>query len=239
MAKEVTLSLLKSQLTPAQLKRVDDSTLEEVNKLAHDPDYGPEFLESYIDHLHVLDKVGTRSHDNYLRAMKFFSLVQTGNKLVDAYIKVFNDRWEERLIKYGGDEDKARDTMRGEASRYNQTKMLIEIRKIATVPVQLVHMHLLHEAILEQADLMRNARSEMVRQKAGEVLIKELKPVEDATLTVEVADGSRSAIADLQRATQKLASMQRKHVEDGTPLKDIAEAKIIDGEFEEVPADGS
>lgn len=233
-SREVSVSLLKSQLTPGQMKRVNEDTIEEIIKLSEDPEYGQQFVECYIDHLNVLSEVSNRSHDNYLQAVKFFSLVENGDTLTDAYIKVFPERYQQRVTRYGDEGTEAKDAIRGEASRYNRTKLLNEIRKVATVPVQLVHRHLLHKAILKQADLMENARSELVRQKAAEVLIRELKPTEDQTLTVKVEDGARSAIDDLRIATEKLAAAENRRVKAGVPLKDIAEANIIEGEVEKI-----
>jgi hypothetical protein len=239
MARELSVELLQSQLTPSQVKRIGPDTLAEIEKISNDPDYGQEFVESYIDHLNVLSDTPGRTPEKYLNAIKFFSLVEAGNNLTDAYIKVFPHRYEKRVQKYGSEGSDAKDAIRGEASRYNATKMISEIRKVATVPVQLIYRHLLHEAIIEQSKLMRTARSEMVRQKAGEVLIRELKPTEDQTLNVVVEDGSRSAINDLRQAAEKLAAVEHQRVGAGIPLKDIAEAKIIEGEVVTVENDGS
>jgi hypothetical protein len=92
---------------------------------------------------------------------------------------------------------------------------------------------------------MRNARSEMVRQKAGEVLIKELKPTEDNVLSIRVEDGAKSAIASLQEATEKLIIKEQQSIQAGVSITSIIEAKIVhdeedadetayDAEFEEI-----
>ena len=96
--------------------------------------------------------------------------------------------------------------------RYNSSKMVNDIRRVATIPVQLIHRHLLHEAILETAELMVGAKSEMVRQKAADTLIRELKPTEDAVLHIDVNDGSKSVIEELRQATQALAAKQHEAI---------------------------
>lgn len=230
MKTELTLDFVHSQIPHRQRPWVDEQVVAEVQKLAEDPDYGPEFLDTYGDCLNVLSKNSQYSHERYVNAVKFFSLVQAGNNLTDAYIKVFPDRYADRtknLPKNASPEDR-KAIMRGEASRYNASKMLADIRTIATIPVQLVHMHILHEAILEQANLMRTARSEMVRQKAAACLITELKPSEDQTLKVDVADGASSVIQELRKATMALAAQERMAIQAGVPLRQIAEGKIID-----------
>ncbi len=234
---ELTLASVQSQLTGPQKLMVDESVIDEINKLVHDPDYGPEFLESYLDCLNVLAEAPRNNHTQYLNAMKFFSLVEAGNSLTDAYVKTFPDRFNNRAA---GNPTKTPDQvaqmLRGEASRYNASKLMSEIRRVATIPIQLVHRHLLNDAILVQADLMMNARSEMVRSKAADTLIRELKPAEDQVLNVKVDDGSISVIGELQAAAQALAAAKHERVMSGVPLKEIAQSKIytVDEEVEDV-----
>jgi len=218
---ELTLDLVQSQLRPRQQLTVSEDTIHEIQKLVKDPDYGEEFVDCYIDHLNVLKENPKRNHQNYLEAVKFFSLVEAGNSLTDAYIKVFPKRFNAR----GRGDKKA---MRGEASRFNNTQMVNEIRKIAGIPVQLIHRHLLHKAILKTAKLMKSAKSELVQQKAAETLIRELKPTEEQVINISVDDGSLSVIEQLRQAAESLAAQEYQSVQAGIPLKQIAESKIID-----------
>jgi len=231
--KELTLVAVQSQLTAQQKLLVDEGTIEEINKLASQPDYGAEFLESYLDCLNVLADSPRNDHAQYLNAMKFFSLVEAENSLTDAYVKVFPERLERRA-KGNPDKENVKQLLRGEASRYNGSKLVSEIRRVATIPVQLIHRHLLHESILVTADLMHNARSEMVRAKAADTLIRELKPQEDTTLKIEVDDGSTSVIQELANATQALAAQQHEAVMAGVPLKQIAASKIFTADEETI-----
>jgi hypothetical protein len=228
--RELTLVTVQSQLTSQQKLLVGEETIADINRLAQDPDYGEEFLESYLTHLQVLADAPKNNHIQYLNAMKFFSLVEANNSLIDAYIKVFPERYEER--KKGRSEETTREHIRKQASRYNGSKMVNEIRRVATMPVQLVHRHLLHDAILQTAELMLTAKSEMVRQKAADTLIRELKPSEDQTLKIEVNDGSKSVIAELQDAARTLAATQYEAIHAGVPIQKIAAAKIYTSEDE-------
>ena len=238
---ELTLTTIQSQLSKKQKLLVDEGTVEEINRLANEPDYGPEFLQSYLDHLQVLADAPKNNHEQYLRAIKFFSLVEADNSYTDAYIKVFPERFQKRQAG-NPDHENVKDLMRGEASRFNGSKMVNEIRRVATVPIQLIHRHLLHQAILSTANLMTNAKSEMVRQKAADTLIRELRPAEDTTLKIEVEDGSRSVIEELRKATTELAAQQQQAVMAGVPIKQIAAAKLLSTdddiiEGEAVPVD--
>jgi hypothetical protein len=242
MSNELTLSVVQSQLTKAQKLTVDEGTIEEINKLANEPDYGPEFLSSYMDHMQVLADAPRNNHTQYLNAIKFFSLVEAENTLTDAYVKVFPERFDKRQAgNRGKTSDEVKQLLRGEASRYNGSKLISEIRRVATIPVNLIHRHLLNESILVTAELMRSARSEMVKAKAAEVLIRELKPTEDAVLEIKVDDGSLSVIESLRLATQELAAKQHGSVLGGaSTVKEIAQSKImidqediVEGEFTE------
>ena len=226
MGKELTLDIVQSQLRPKQRHTISQETVDEIKKLSEDIDYGEEFLELYLDHLNVFKESKSQNHKQYLNALKFFSLVEGGNSLTDAYIKVFPERYEQRKKHYPPSEQK-KSLMRHDANRFNNSGLVTEIKRVATIPVQLVHRHLLHEAILNQAELMRSARSEMVRQKAGATLIAELKPPEESTVNVKVDDNTASVVEQLRRAAENLAEAEYKGVRAGVPLKDIAEATII------------
>lgn len=246
MSNELTLATIQSQLTKTQKLLVSEETVDEINKLATDPEYGAEFLQSYLDHLNVLADAPRNNHVQYLHAIKFFSLVEAGNSLTDAYVKVFPERFARREEgNPNKNPDEVRQLLRGEASRYNASRLVNEIRKVATIPVQLIHRHLLHEAILVNAQLMLTARSEMVKQKAADTLIRELKPSEDSVLQIKVDDNTTSVIEELRKATQELAAEQHEAIMAGVPIKKISSAKIfteeeeiIEGEAVEIEDDG-
>ena len=223
----LNIEVLQAQLAPNQRHMITAETVEELQKFSDDPDYGEEFLACYGDHLNILGDNPKYTSVGYMSAVKFFSLIEQGNKITNAYTKVFPERLARRVARGQSKKD-----IRGEASRYNSTALVNEIRKVATQPVQLIHRHLLHKAILVQADLMMNARSELVRQKAGEVLIKELKPTEDAVISIDIKDGAQSAISALHDATEKLAIAELQTIKAGGNIKGIIEGKIVHKEEE-------
>lgn len=218
-------------LVPKKKKHlVTPEVVEEINALADDPDYGEEFLELYAGSASVLENNPRATMKQYKNALKFYSLVENGLPLVRAYMQVFPERV---LVKeQQHPESDPAELLAYEASRYNRSQLVNDIRKLACISIKLVHRNLLHEAVLKQAELMRNARSEMVRQKASETLIRELKPEEESTLNVNVNDGRTDAIQELRNATIKLAQTQHELLKSGMPLKEIAESKIIEASAE-------
>lgn len=237
-AAKIDLGVLQSQLSPKQKNMINQGTVDELEKLSKDPEYGEEFLDCYRDHLNILSTNSKYTSVGYMSAIKFFTLLEAGNNITDSYSKVFPERLKRRL-----DRGQTKDDIRGEASRFNSTALVNEIRKIAGIPVNLIHRHLLHEAILAQAALMRDGKSEFVRQKASETLIRELKPTEDHVISVKVDDGAKSAIQQLREATEKLAIQELQSAKAGVNLKSIIEAKIVidedieDIEFEDIDSD--
>ena len=143
-------------------------------------------------------------------------------------MKVFPERFDKREKgNRGKTPDEVKQLLRGEASRFNGSKIISEIRRVATIPVSLIHRHLLHDAILQTANLMTSAKSEMVRQKAADTLIRELKPTEDAVISMKADDATISVIESLRLATQELAAKQHDAIKAGIPIKQISQAKIM------------
>ncbi len=223
---KLDINVLQAQLPTSQHHMITNDTVDELRKFATDPDYGEEFLDVYRDHLNILSSNPKYTSRGYMSAVKFFSLIESGNKITNAYIMVFPERFKRRTARGQTKKD-----IRGEASRYNATALVNEIRKVATYPVSLIHRHLLHKAIIVQSNLMMNAKSELVRQKAAESLIKELKPEEDKVLSIQVDDGTMSAIGALHDAAEKLAIAEKQTIEAGGDIKTIIEGRIIHKEI--------
>ncbi len=224
---KLDLDFVKSQLGK-KAKDLTQDTIDEIQHLVSEPDYGPQFLETYVDYFNIMDK-NKWSLPKYMQAMKFFTLIEGGYTAIDAYIRVFPERLKSRLGNGG-----TREQMSGEASRYNNNQIVNEIRKVSAIGIQLSHRHLLHEALDTQAELMRNARSELVRQKASETLIRELKPQEDTKIQLDVAVNERDTLDSLRDATEKLVLAQEQSIKAGLAVKFIAEAKVIEAVIEEI-----
>jgi len=219
----IELELLQNQLGKKG-KLITQSGVDELNKLVEDPEYGEMFLEQYINYFNILEKNSLWSTPKYLSAMKFFTLVEQDHSFLDAYVKVFPDRLANRLRNGGTKSD-----MGGEASRYNASQLVNEIRKVALPPVQLIHKRLLHKAILVTANMMEDPTvSPAVRQKAAETLIRELKPSEDSTVTLKVGldEESKSQQARLVEHIGRIAMQQREMLAAGLDIVDIQKLNI-------------
>jgi hypothetical protein len=119
--------------------------------------------------------------------------------------------------------------MGGEASRYNASALVNEIRKVATIPVQLTHRHMLQAALDKSMRLMIDPNvSPTVQQKAAETLIRELKPTEDSTVNIKVGmtDEAKSQQARLVDHISSIALNQQKMLAAGLSIEEIQKLNI-------------
>ena len=220
---KLELEVVQQQLGKKKGMLVGQDTVDELNKLAEDPDYGEEFLDSYISYFNILES-GKWKTPSYMHALKFFTLIESGHSGVDAYVKAFPERLEARVARGEG-----KNHMGGEASRYNASALVNEIRKVATIPVQLIHRHLLHEAIMKSADIMHDPGvSPAVQQKAAETLIRELKPAEDTNISLTVGNDEETKQQNrvLIDHIGQIAINQRQMLAGGMKIEDIQKLNI-------------
>ena len=225
---DVTVDVLKNVVPKKYKKFIDEDIVDEINKLSNDIDYGEQFKEDFVTYANVLEHNANWSVTKYRDAIKFFSLTQQGTTILDSYCKVFPDRLAARMANGNSKGD-----MSGEASRYNSSELVNKIRQQALVPLHLVNQGLLQRAINETAKLMVSSRSDMVRQKAAETLIRELKAPESTKIELDIGIKSTDSIEELRKATEELVLAQMKSIEAGVAVKVIAESTIIDAEVED------
>lgn len=220
----ITLELLQNQLGNKRSHLITQNTVDEINSLIEDPDYGEVFVEQYISYFNIIEKDTVWSTPKYMNALKFFTLVESRHSLVDAYVKVFPERLQARL-----DRGERKSDMSGEASRYNTSQLVNEIKKVSAVPVQLIHRHLLHKAILKTATLMNDPSvSPAVQQKAAETLIRELKPAEDSNVNIKIGldEDSKQQQAKLVEHIGSIALNQQKMLAAGMSIEEIQRLNV-------------
>lgn len=183
---------------------------------------------------------GRYSLTAYVNAVKFVSLKMLGDTSSVAYGKVFPARYTNLVSKGTSGSQIA-----SYADNYAKNSLVIKIMEQTAVPTHILNAGVYQEAINTQADLMRNAKSEMVRQKAAESLITNLKAPEVAKVEIGVSY-SNNVVDDLRATTLALAKEQSKLIQAGmASAKDVAHSEILskpkepsddvmDAEFEDV-----
>ena len=218
--------------------RVTDDIVDLINSEA-DSDLRQQFKDNTISYMSVL-RVGRIGMAEYVNAVKFVSHRLMGYKVHESWMRTFPERYERLVMQQKTPKEISR-----HSSAYNKTMAVTKITEQTLVPVHILNMDMHQEAINVQAELMRSARSETVRQKAAECLITQLKAPEVAKVELDV-NYSSSTIDDLKATTKALAQQQMQLIQQGHSnalevahseivSKSVPEEDVIDADYEETP----
>ena len=216
--------LTKDQLQASMPKKFRHNVTDEMISFINSTE-GDEFRDVYKENLIGFASViegGRYKMADYINAVKFVSYKLIGDSNTIAYAKTFPDRYQ-RLV----DKNTPMKTISSFSTAYNKGDLVHRILERTLVPVHILNMDIHQEAINTQADLMRTAKSETVRQKAAECLIMQLKAPEASKIEVDVTY-SNSSIDDLRETTRALAQQQLKMIQSGVVTAEhVAHSDII------------
>jgi len=155
-----------------------------------------------------------------------------GDKASTAYSKVFPDRYQ-NLIDKGASSS----YIASFADNYGNNALVTKIIEQTLVPTHILNAGVYQEAINTQAELMRTAKSEMVRQKAAESLMTNLTAPVAAKLEIDIGY-SNDLVEDLRATTRALAQQQLKMIMNGqASAKEIAHSEILARKVETPPVE--
>lgn len=241
--KESAGVLTKEQLQGSMPKKFRHNVTDEMISFINSTE-GDEFRDVYKENLIGFASViesGRYKMTDYINAVKFVSYKLIGDSNTIAYAKTFPDRYQ-RLV----DKNTPMKTIASFSTAYNKGDLVHKILERTLVPVHILNMDVHQEAINTQAELMRSAKSETVRQKAAECLITQLKAPEAAKIEVDVSY-SNSSIDELRETTRALAQQQLKMIQSGAVTAEhVAQSDIIarkqdtvETEYEEISNENS
>ena len=95
------------------------------------------------------------------------------------------------------------------ATIYSKGKLVNELLAQAAVPVSILNADLFQEALNVEAHLMKNARSETVKQLAAKTILEILKPEEIQKVELDIGLKENDVIKDLREVTMRLAEEQQ------------------------------
>jgi hypothetical protein len=222
----VSYDELKKQLPKEKRHLLTEDIYNAIVDLHDDSIDLRETLLTYTD---VLNS-GKYSVLNYAKACKFVAMLNMGKTAYDAYIILFPDRYETWMKRGVAPKDQY-----SEVTGYKNRKLVSEIMKRTLIPTNVLNQDKVQQAINVLADLMMSAKSEMVRQKSAETLLKELKVEEkENKLELDITVKKDESLQQLEETLNKLAEQQVNAIEDGkADPKYIAEMDIISVEPEE------
>ena len=241
--KDSGVVLTKEQLQGSMPKKFRHNVTDEMVSFIN-ATKGDEFRDVYKENLIGFASViesGRYKMLDYVNAVKFVSYKLIGDSNTIAYAKTFPDRYQ-RLV----DKNTPMKTIASFSTAYNKGDLVHKILERTLVPVHILNMDVHQEAINTQAELMRTAKSETVRQKAAECLITQLKAPETAKIEVDVSY-SNSSIDELRETTRALAQQQLKMIQSGAVTAEhVAHSDIIarkqdtvETEYEEISNENS
>ena len=244
LVKQETVAVLtKQQLQASMPKKFRHNVTDDMITFINSTE-GDEFRDIYKENLVGFADVienGRYKMLDYINAVKFVSYKLIGDSNTVAYAKTFPDRYQ-RLV----DKNTPTKTIASFSTAYNKGDLVHKILERTLVPVHILNMDVHQEAINTQAELMRTAKSETVRQKAAECLITQLKAPEAAKIEVDVSYNN-SSIDELRETTRALAQQQLKMIQSGAVTAEhVAHSDIIarkqdtvETEYEEISNENS
>ena len=215
---------------PDKFKRtVNQELVDQINTTLSDPDMYETYRDNLLSYTSVM-KDGRFKISDYVNAVKYVSNKLLGCTNLDAYIKTFPDKYQSWLVRKVSQKD-----ISAYIAGYNKTKLVNLIYEQSLIPSWVLNQDLYQKALNVQADLMLNAKSEMVRTNAANSLLNQLKPPTTQKVELDIAVTESSAVAALRQQTMELVAAQKLAVQSGSlTMKEVAESRIIEGESRDV-----
>lgn len=204
----------------SQKSLVSDELVDKINTVATDPVISEEFKYNLVTFSNVLQG-GKYSINEYKEAIHFVTCKLLGDPDIDAYMKAFPERYN-RLEEQGLD----RRRISPYVAAYKKNKLVNALMEQTLVPAYILNAPMYQEALNVQADLMMNARSEMVRSVAASAILTQLKAPEAAKLEVDISLKKESVVDDYEKVMRELAKQKKDMIAEGGDVKKIANFDI-------------
>lgn len=228
----LTLEQVKASMPKARRKTVNQESVDILNAIDRGrPELIGSFKDNFIMYGGVLES-SKNTVEEYINAVLFVSYINLRCTEIDSYIKVFPERYE-RLTKELG---MSRDKVSQYASRYKAGKLVSSIIAQTVVAPWILNMGVFQEAINVQADLMLNAKSELVRQKAADSLMDKLAPPpEDKTINLRIgrSDEDRDATKRMTDQIENVAKNMQMLIANGKSVEEVQVLNLVHGDIEE------
>lgn len=225
----LTVEQFKHALPPQIKPSINQELIDQINSSISDPEALEIYKENLISFSSVLQQ-GKFKLSSYLNAVRYVGFKVMGSSNQDAYIKTFPDKYQGFLVSGVSAKDIA-----SYITAYNKSKLVNLIFEQALIPTHILNAPLFQRALNVQAELMLNAKSEMVRMQAANSLLTQLKPPEVRKVELDIGIKEDSTIQVLRESTLQLVEQQKKLLAAGATALDIAQSSlVIDAELTNV-----
>lgn len=218
----LTVEQVSVALPPHLKKAATQSLVDQLNKLADDPEVAEAIRDNFLSYTKVLQE-GKFKTEDYLNAVKFVSYKLMGYTNQDAYMRAFPDRYA--TLQADG---RSPQEISAYVSMYAKGKLVNLIMEQSLVPTWVLNADLHQQAINALAREMITAKSEMVRVTAASNLANILQKPKEVGPLVSIDMRETSGMAEMKEAMKKMAEQQLKLMQEGVTAKDIAAQAIIE-----------
>lgn len=222
------LEAVRKLVPKQQRSMITQEFLDKIENSVKNPIIADQFKENFITYLNVLT-TGKYKMDDYINAVKFVSFKLLNYSNLDAYVATFPERYQ-RL------KDEGQEQIESFASMYTKNKLVMRIYEQTIVPTHVLNAPLHQEALSTLAGMIKDPSVRgLTKVKACEAILHYTKAPEVIENKFTFGVEQQETISDLRAITEELASTYKLALESGkTSLKEVANSKIIDAEFEEV-----
>ena len=227
---DLTLEFVKDAVPKKCKSAVTQEFVDSLNKAMHSSAEGEIFVENFITYTGVINE-GRFGLTEYLDAVKFVSCKLLGYTNVDAYKKVFPERW----MRMERDGIKKKEDF---AQKYNGNLLVNKIYQQTIVPTWVLNAPLHQKALTELGRMIDDPSVRgMTKVKACEAILNATKQPEVVKNEVQISLGQTDTIAELRSVTAKLADTLKQGLENGQKsLRSVAEERIVDADYTELEA---
>jgi len=222
MSEKMTLDSLKAIMPKASRGNADEELLNLVNGVALDIDVARHYRDNVLTYMSVI-RDGRYKFQSYLKAVQYvtYKLMEDSNK--DAYIKTFPDRYQ-RFIDVG----KSEKDINSLITAYNKGDLVTRIFEKTIIPPSVAYRDLFHDAMMKEADLMHNAKSETVQEKAARAILEIAAPNEEAKVQIDMnVKESVDIVAQQERMLEMASNRMLDLISKGANVKDVANIRLI------------
>ena len=216
----LTEDQFKQALPPQMKASVSSELITTINSALQSAEAMEIYKENLISYTSVLQQ-GKFKLSSYVNAVRYVGFKVMGSSNKDAYVKTFPDKYQQFLLDGVSEKDIA-----SYITAYNKGKLVNLIYAQSMVPTHILNAPLFQRAINTQAELMMNARSEMVRMQAANSLLIHLKPPEVAKIELDIGVTHSSVIDDYEMVMHRMVQKQKELIAAGGDLKQITNASI-------------
>ena len=216
----ITVQNLKQALPATTKLTVSQSLVDKLNAVTSDPILAEHIRDNFISYNTVM-QAGKYTADEYINAITYCTYKVMGLTNKDAYINTFPQRHQQLVARGASAKD-----ISAYVAAYHKGKLVMSILDQAHISRWLVNQDVYQKAINVQADLMRNAQSELVRTQAANSILTHLAKPKDAVPQVAIQINQNTGMNELMDAMAALAEKQVNMIDHGVTAKELAAQRI-------------